>query len=148
MAGVPSLCAQRRAMAAATAPMIDSSTTARMNASRFDEYPVALSAAKICLGLLSKRFPETLTTRSFEIPACGTFLLGERTDDHCALFEEGVEAEFFASAEELTDKLRYYLSNPSQRAQIAAAGRERFVRSGYDRVSRFRQMLEIVQAEC
>lgn len=110
----------------------------------FDDYPVALSAAKIGLGLLSKRFPETTTTRSFEIPACGTFLLAERTDEHRSLYEEGKEAEFFASPQELVDKLRYYLAHDEERERIAAAGRERFLASGHTRRDRYRAMLEIV----
>ena len=79
------------------------------------DYARALTGAKIAIGLLSKRIPETTTTRSFEIPACGTMLLAERTQDHQALFEEGVEAEFFDSAEECADKARFY-SPPMQPA--------------------------------
>lgn len=112
----------------------------------FDDYPVALSSAKICLGLLSKRFPETVTTRTFEIPACGSLLLGERTDDHRALFEEDVEAVYFDSNEEMIEKMRFYLDHESERRRIASAGRSRFERSAYTRVERFREMLEIVTA--
>jgi hypothetical protein len=110
----------------------------------FDDYPVALSCTGIALGLLSKRFPETTTTRSFEIPACGTFLLAERTEDHLALYAEGREAEFFADRDELIDKLRFYAVNRDAREQIARAGRERYLRSGYTRRARFREMLDVV----
>lgn len=95
------------------------------------DYLRALSHAKIAIGLLSKWMPETTTTRSFEIPAIGTFLLAERTADHLALFEEGKEAEFFADDEELKSKLRFYLSHDEARRKIADAGRERSLRSGY-----------------
>jgi hypothetical protein len=110
----------------------------------FDDYPVALSCTDIALGLLSKRFPETTTTRSFEIPACGTFLLAERTEDHLALYAEGREAEFFADRDELIDKLRFYAVNRDARERIARAGRERYLRSGYTRRARFREMLDVV----
>jgi len=109
----------------------------------FDEYRAALSSAKICLGLLSKRFPESVTTRSFEIPAVGTFMLAERTDDHLTLFSEGREAEFFDGPDEMLDKLRYYLSHDEERERIAAAGRERWLTSDYSRKARFQEMLEI-----
>jgi glycosyltransferase involved in cell wall biosynthesis len=109
-----------------------------------EDYPVALSVAKIGLGLLSKGFPETTTTRSFEIPACRTFMLAERTAEHLSLFEEGKEAEFFDSDDELVDKIRHYLAHPQERERIAAAGRERFLRSDYTRRARVRQMLKIV----
>jgi hypothetical protein len=42
-------------------------------------YPRALRSAKIALGLLSKLIPETTTTRTFEIPATGVFMLAGAT---------------------------------------------------------------------
>jgi hypothetical protein len=94
-------------------------------------YPAALASTKIALGLLSKRIPETTTTRTFEIPAMGVLMLAERTDDHQALFSEGVEADFFSNDKELRDKIVFYLKHESLRLKIAAAGRARCVRSGY-----------------
>jgi spore maturation protein CgeB len=97
-----------------------------------DDYVHALASFKIGLGLLSKAIPEQHTTRTFEIPAAGTFLLAERTDEHRAFFEEGREAEYFDSTEELHDKVLFYLRNDAARSTIAARGRERCQRSGYD----------------
>jgi hypothetical protein len=108
-----------------------------------EEYPRALASTKIALGLLSKRIPETTTTRTFEIPATGVFMLAERTEDHLSLFKEGVEAEYFDSDEELQDKIRFYLAHDSAREKIAAAGRERCIRSGYHA----RSQLEKVMAQ-
>jgi spore maturation protein CgeB len=96
-----------------------------------ERYPLALASARIALGLLSKRIPETTTTRSFEIPATGVFMLAERTDEHQALFEEGVETEFFGNEEELVEKVVFYLKHDTVRKKIAAAGRERCLKSGY-----------------
>jgi spore maturation protein CgeB len=96
-----------------------------------DDYPIVLSCAKIGLGLLSKRIPETSTTRSFEIPASEILLLAERTDEHERLFTEGLEAEYFASESELIEKLRCYLASDAERVRIAKAGRGRCVRDRY-----------------
>lgn len=107
-----------------------------------EDYLRALSHAKIGLGLLSKWIPETTTTRSFEIPAIGKFLLAERTQDHLSLFEEGTEAEFFETDEEMQDKIRFYLSNESAREKIAAAGQARCIKSGYGSSEQLKKLLE------
>ncbi len=107
-----------------------------------EDYANAICCSKIGLGLLSKWIPETSTTRTFEIPACGTFLLAERTDEHASFFDEGREAEFFDSNEELQDKVKYYLRHENARRQIAGAGRQRCLRSGYSYDDRMRQALE------
>jgi spore maturation protein CgeB len=107
-----------------------------------EDYARAICGSKIGLGLLSKLIPETSTTRTFEIPACGTFLLAERTEEHASFFDEGREAEFFGSDEELQDKVKYYLKHEAARRRIAAAGRERCLRSAYSYDDRMRQALE------
>lgn len=105
-------------------------------------YAQALSGTKIGIGLLSKRIPETTTTRTFEIPACGTMLLAERTADHQALYDEDREAVFFDSTEELCDKAQYYLHNDASRKKIAAAGYRRSISDGYRVDQQFGAILE------
>ena len=105
------------------------------------DYARVISESDINLCFLRKRNRDLQTTRSVEIPAAGGFMLAERTDEHRDLFEEGVEAEFFGSDEELIDKCHYYLGHPDQRKTIAQAGRLRCVNSGYDYRSRLAEAL-------
>jgi spore maturation protein CgeB len=112
-----------------------------------DRYPRALRSTKVALGLLSKYIPETTTTRSFEIPATGTFMLAERNADHQSLFEEGKEAEFFGSDEELCDKLKFYLGHDTARSAIAQAGHLRCLGSGYSDVLQLRRVLDRISAQ-
>lgn len=107
-----------------------------------ESYINALASFKIGVGLLSKWIPEQHTTRTFEIPAAGTFLLAERTQEHLSFFEEGIEAEFFSSDEEMVDKARFYLANGTAREKIANAGHRRCLASGYDNDSVVRRILD------
>jgi hypothetical protein len=105
------------------------------------EYARVLSATKINLGFLRKINRDLQTTRSVEIPACRAFMLGERTAEHLRLFEEGKEAEFFASFEELLAKCRHYLAHDLERRKIAAAGYRR-CHAGYSNTQRLSGILE------
>ncbi|MBF0096449.1 MAG: glycosyltransferase family 1 protein [Magnetococcales bacterium] len=109
-----------------------------------ETYRLALSAAKIGLCFVSKRNRDQYTRRTFEIPACGLFLMAERTPWMADTFQEGKEAEFFASADELVEKVRFYLHNETARQRIAMAGRERVIHGGHDLHSRLRGWLEEV----
>jgi hypothetical protein len=110
-----------------------------------DDYARALTAARIGVGFLRKTWPDQHTTRSFEIPACGSLLLADRTEEHRSFFEEGLEAEFFGSEAELVDKARFYAANESARRRIAAAGRARCEASGYAYVERLRPVLSFIE---
>lgn len=96
-----------------------------------EEYVKAINATKINLCFLRKINRDEVTSRSVEIPACGGFMLGERTKRHLEFFEEGKEAEFFGSPEELLEKITHYLEHETERNTIAAAGRRRCMTSGY-----------------
>jgi hypothetical protein len=111
-----------------------------------DDYARALTGAQIGLGFLRKVCPDQHTTRTFEIPACGSMLLADRTQEHQAFFDEGREAEFFGSGEEMLDKLQFYASNDEARRKVAAAGYERCVRGRYAYVYRLQDALSALGA--
>lgn len=96
-----------------------------------DDYAKALSGAKICLAFLNRKVGDTYTTRSLEIPACGAFMLAERTPVHLELFEEDREAAYFESDAELVDKVKYYLKHDQLRQRIAEAGHAKLRRLGF-----------------
>ena len=97
-----------------------------------DSYAKAICGAKINLALLSgtargsSRGDET-TTRTYEIPACGGFMLHERSPELLELYEEGEEVACFSSPQELAEKIDYYLAHPEERDAIAGAGHRRCV---------------------
>ncbi|WP_282162224.1 CgeB family protein [Ulvibacterium marinum] len=109
-----------------------------------EDYPKALQAFKISLCFLRKINFDQQTARTMEIPACGGFMLAERTPEHLNLFEEGKEASYFSSNEELLDKCIYYLSRNEERKKIALAGLERCRKSGYSNEKTMRKMLDLI----
>ncbi len=87
-----------------------------------NEYIKTICGAKIALCFLRKKNRDRQTTRSVEIPACKGFMLAERTDEHLSLFDEGKEAEYFSTRDELVKKIEYYLNNHIRREEIRELG--------------------------
>ena len=107
-----------------------------------EDYSKALQAFRISLCFLRKMNSDTQTTRTMEIPACGGFMLAERTAEHLELFSENEEAVFFSSDEELLEKCRYYLNNEEERRRISEAGIQRCKTSGYSNEEAIKRMLK------
>jgi len=111
-----------------------------------DEYARAICSFDVNLGIVSKWNRNHTASRSFQIPALGAFLLHERNELIAGYFREGIDAEFFGSAEELVEKCRHYLAHPDERRRVAEAGRRRCVESGYFEVDRVREVLPALAA--
>lgn len=110
-----------------------------------DEYAWALSSARIGVGFLRFVCPDQHTTRTFEIPACASMMIADRTEEHLSLFAEGQEAEFFETEEELVDKVRFYLHHEAARERIALQGYKRCVRSGYSYENRLSSVMARIE---
>ena len=98
-----------------------------------EAYADLLSRAWVGLGLLSKRFPEQHTTRTFEIPACGAILASEQTRETARFFET-TEALFFRDYVELACKVKdlFGTGGIESLATMAHAGRQRVLADGRD----------------
>lgn len=96
-----------------------------------EEYAMLLSSSLFSLGLLSKRFLEFHTTRTFEIPACGTALLTEFNDEIGTFFNEN-EVIYYNSKEELVNKIKYFMESPIELQKITENGYNRVWKCGYD----------------
>lgn len=107
-----------------------------------EDYAGAISQSKISLGFLRKVNRDLHTGRTMEIPACGGFLLAERSSEHLSFFKEGKEAEFFDSDEELLEKAQFYLKNIDMRDQIAKNGLYRVTSENHTYDRRAQQILE------
>jgi spore maturation protein CgeB len=87
-----------------------------------DEYSFAINCSKININFLRKINRDTITSRSIEIPACGGFMISERTYAQNAILLEGIDAEYFSSNAELLSKVRAYLNDTTKRELIALSG--------------------------
>ena len=99
------------------------------------EYAKAIRLSKVNLGILSEMRKgassgDLITARTFHIPACGGFMLHERTAEVAQFFTEGAECGMFAGAEEMVEKVGYYIDHAQEREATAEAGHLRCLKSG------------------
>lgn len=109
-----------------------------------EDYAKSFKCFKISLCFLRKINFDLQTSRTMEIPACGGFMLAERTKEHQNLFAEGKEAVYFSTNEELLDLCNYYLTHESERLMISEAGYNRCINSGYSNTETLRRLVNIV----
>lgn len=106
-----------------------------------DAYREGIWRSKINLSFITHSNQDEFVHKSFEIAACGGFLLAERSAGHMARFEEDVEAVFFTGYDECAEKIRRYLPDVAARERIAEAGRLRAERSGYSNDAQMAKIL-------
>lgn len=109
------------------------------------EYREGIWQSRINLSFLTHGNQDEYTHKSFEIAACGGFLLAERSPGHSVRFKEDEEAVFFSSLEECAEKCRKYLHDEPARACIAAAGQRRAASCGYDNDSQLARVMQAVE---
>jgi spore maturation protein CgeB len=110
-----------------------------------DEYAQAICASRINLGIVSVWNRSQTAGRTFEIPACGSFLLAPRTEEATRVYAEDQGAVFFSDAEEMVDKVRFYLDHEVERKHIAEAGHKRCITSGYSWLDRIRGLIPKIE---
>lgn len=110
-----------------------------------DSFPRAIQAAKINLAIMSgivqgASSGDLTTSRTYQIPASGGFMLHQRNREVLELYRENEEIACFESVEELAEKIDYFLAHPEERKAIARAGHERCV-PAYSYDNRMAQIL-------
>ncbi|MDB9782712.1 glycosyltransferase [Winogradskyella sp.] len=104
------------------------------------DYSRLISSSKFALGLLSKRFPELHTTRTFEIPACRTALLTERNTE-TEIFFNDEEVIFYDNYEQLISKIQYFTKHTDKLKLLTERGYQKASDSGYDYTSNMFKIL-------
>ncbi|MDI6717339.1 MAG: glycosyltransferase, partial [Actinomycetota bacterium] len=82
--------------------------------------------------------------RLYEATGAGAFLITDYRDNLNELFEIGKEVEVYRSAEELVEKVKYYLAHDDERKKIAEAGQARTLRD-HTWEKRMAELVEIIE---
>ncbi len=106
-----------------------------------ESYAETLSKAAVGLGVVTQRFAELHTTRTFEIPACGTALATPDNAEVRTYFAED-EAIYFRDLPELTTKVSALMQDREQLLGITKRGYERVLDSGCNNEEVIRDILE------
>lgn len=111
-----------------------------------DDFSKVCCASKINLNFIRKQNIPAHNMRTFEIPACGGFMLSTRTSEQNAIWTEGKEIACFSSPQELRQMLDQYLADDQARSAMAARANEKAGRQ-YSYTERARQ-IEAVYLDC
>ncbi len=111
------------------------------------DYVTAIAAAKIALGFLSESVGRSsqgdqTAMRSYEIPAIGTCMIHERTDEIRGMLKENEEVFLFDGAAELVSTVRKCLSDDALRQSVAEAGHRRITNDGNSYLDRVKQVID------
>lgn len=104
----------------------------------------AATIAAIRSNLVLLNTPDTHTCRSFEVPAAGGLVVGERTDEHEEMLAEGTEALYFDSYDELVEQLAAAAADRRRADRISEAGWRRITEGGNTYTDRAREILAAV----
>jgi spore maturation protein CgeB len=102
----------------------------------------ALSGAKISINILREQNKDNYNMRTFEAPACGAFVLAERSDEARDFFKEDAEAIYFSNPGELREKASYYLAHEDARREIANSGYKRCQEGNHSYFERAKQIID------
>jgi len=91
-------------------------------------YSKLIQSSKIAICLTSTQNLDSITSRSVEIPAIGTFMLAIKTKTHENILLANKEATYFKDVNECIKKCRYYLKNALERETIANNGHKKIVK--------------------
>ncbi len=109
------------------------------------KYYELLRKYRVQLNLLRPHNEDSHNMRSFEIPGCGGIMLAPDTYEHNMYFENGREAFFYNTTEDLIKTIHYLLKlSVSEADKIRNNTRHRSMNSGYSYKDRTRQLINIL----
>ena len=105
---------------------------------------MAMAHAKICLCLVRRQNRDGNCMRTFEVPAVGSCMLCEYTEEHREIFgADGQAVVYFSTINEMVDKTQWLLAHPEERNRIARSGHLLITRGEHTYADRLKQMLNV-----
>ncbi len=111
-----------------------------------NEMPNVFRQSKINLNITLRSIQSGIPLRALDIMGAGGFLLSNYQPELAEQFEDGRELALYSSAEELLDKVQYYLTHEEERCEIAYHGFLK-VQELFSYETRVKQMLELAEVE-
>lgn len=111
-----------------------------------DDFTKMIHQTRICLNFLRQINQDVITSRTFEIPASGGFMLSERTEFQKKYFKEDKDAVYFSSKKELLEKVVYFLNHDDEREKIRENGINVSVKKKYSLEERAMEFTKIISA--
>lgn len=109
-----------------------------------NDYFKTISQSKINLNFLRKQNKGAHNMRTFEIPACGGFMLHEYSEEAIELFKADEQAVYFSSIEECLDKIKFYLKQDKMRLKIAQNGYIQAMKYEYSYEARVKKIIKLL----
>jgi spore maturation protein CgeB len=97
------------------------------------------------LCFFSKQNNDELTSRVFEIPACGGLLITEETERISEIFTDMKDAVIFTSIDDLVQKCKILNHNPSLVNELKKKSHQKIIEGGFSIIDRCKMAVEIFQ---
>jgi len=111
-----------------------------------EEMSKICNASKIVLNFIRKQNGNAHNMRTFEVPACGGFMLTTRTQEQIEFFGENEGIACFNGVDELREKIQYYLIHEEERKRIARCGLEKVLNGKHSYLDRMKQVVACIEA--
>lgn len=111
----------------------------------FEEMSKVINSTKMIVDVLTIENRDTTNLKNFQVPACGGFLLTQRTNEILELFEEGKEVVCYSSTEELKSKCKHYLLHDADREKIASNAYKKVINGRNTLLDRAMQISNIIK---
>jgi spore maturation protein CgeB len=106
----------------------------------------ATRAARTAVCLVRRANRDGHVMRSFEIPAIGTCMVAEDTDEHRSIFgPEGRSVLYFDSPEIMVERVRTLLDNSMERERLASAAHSLIVNGKHTYTDRLHSMIAMLE---